>query len=151
LCRGTNSNRLKAHGNGDTPTGRATTLYDPTRHKGDLSYGNYGTIGLTGNSGQFLEATKNGRDGIAIHSGHTIGWNNEISDKGSLMGTHGCVRVYNEEMRKLCEIYKKLKSEGKTIFCYIEDYDGDISEVYSHYQMEKDTKDSSRGKRSNSQ
>lgn len=152
LCRGSNSNRLKAGGNGDTPTGRAMTSYNPTRHNGKYSFGNYGLIYLQGNSGEFLTATKNGRDGIAIHSGHTTGYaNKSLKDKGSLMGTFGCIRVYNEEMKKLGEIYQELKKQGKVIYCYVEDYDGDIKDVYDHYGMSVDTKDKTRGKRSNKQ
>ena len=29
LCRGTNTNRLKKGGNGDTPTGKTKTTYEP--------------------------------------------------------------------------------------------------------------------------
>lgn len=146
LCRGSNNNRLKAGGNGDTPTGRATTLYDVTAHKNDKRYGNYGLIRLTGESGEFLTATNNGRMGIAIHAGHTKR-NAPLSDEGKLMGTYGCIRVYNKEMKKLGELYSSLKEQGKTIYCYIEDYDGDIANVYSEYDFEIDTKDVSRGER----
>lgn len=85
LCRGSNSDRLKAGGNGDTPTGRASTSYDATAHKNDKRYGNYGLIRLIGESGEFLTATNNGRAGIAIHSGHTMG-DDSLDDKGKLMG-----------------------------------------------------------------
>lgn len=152
LCRGANANRLKASGNGDTPTGRATTRYNPNAHKGEYSYGNHGLIYLVGESGEFLQATKNGRDGIAIHAGHTSGYyKKSLKDIGNLMGTYGCVRVYNDEMKKLGALYSQLKRQGKTIYCYIEDYNGDIEDVYKYYGIEKDAKDKLRSKRSKKQ
>lgn len=150
LCRGSNNNRLKAEGNGDTPTGRATTSYGK-RHIGKASFGNHGLIDLIGESGDFKTATKNGRAGIAIHCGHTSGYKNQIVDTGKLMSTYGCIRIYNAEMEKLVALYNKLKAEGKTIYCYIEDYDGDIKQVYTKYDLLPDSKDGSRGARSNSQ
>ncbi|WP_185145406.1 L,D-transpeptidase family protein [Apibacter muscae] len=149
LCRGSNANRLKAGGNGDTPIGKASTRYDANAHKGEYSYGNYGLIYLEGLTSEFLTATKNGRAGIAIHSGHTTGYfKKSLKDLGKLMGTYGCVRVYNKEMEKLGKLYTKLKEQGRKIYCYIEDYDGNIKDVYAHYKMDLDSKDSSRGKRS---
>ena len=80
---------------------------------------------------------------------HTSGYyKTSLEDKGKLMGTYGCIRVYNDEMEKLGKLYTKLKNEGKTIYCYIEDYDGDIKDVYKFYNFKKDIKDKSRGKRS---
>ncbi|WBX78218.1 L,D-transpeptidase [Tenacibaculum ovolyticum] len=149
LARGSNSNRLKGGGNGDTPTGRATTSYDSKRHKGEYSYGSYGLIDLVGESGEFKIATKKGRAGIAIHCGHNVGYyKKSLEDKGQLMSTYGCIRVYNAEMKKLGELYTKLKKQGKKIYCYIEDYDGDIKDVYSHYSMKVDSKDTAQTARS---
>ena len=37
LCRGTNTNRLKKGGNGDTPTGKTRTTYEPKKHVGSTS------------------------------------------------------------------------------------------------------------------
>lgn len=74
-----------------------------------------------------------------------------LEDKGRLMSTFGCIRVYNDEMKKLGELYTTLKKEGKVIYCYIEEYDGDIKDVYAHYNIEIDIKDKSRGKRNNQQ
>ncbi len=150
LCRGSNSNRLKAEGNGDTPTGRTTTSYGK-RHIGKASYGNHGLIDLVGESGEFLTATKNGRAGIAIHCGHTSGYSGKIVDTGKLMGTYGCIRIYNAEMEKLVALYTKLKGEGKKIYCYIEDYNGDIKDIYKKYGFSQDPKDGSRGARSKTQ
>ncbi|MFK8267022.1 hypothetical protein [Capnocytophaga cynodegmi] len=150
LCRGTNGNRLKAGGNGDTPVGKAATSYDK-RHIGDSRYGNHGVIDLSGLTGEFLQATKNGRNGIAIHCGHTAGYKGQIVDTGKLMNTFGCIRIYNSEMEKLVKLYNELKGKGKKIYCYIEDYEGNISDVYKYYEMEVDPKDESRTKRTTTQ
>ncbi len=146
LARGSNSNRLKAGGNGDTPTGKTSTWYEK-KHIGDSRYGNHGLIYLHGIEGDFKVATKNGRSGIAIHGGHTTNYRGQIVDTGKLFGTYGCVRVYNEKIKELVALYNDLKNQGKKIYCYIEDYDGDIKDVYKFYKMKVDAKDSSRGKR----
>lgn len=152
LCRGSNPNRLKAAGNGDTPTGRATTNYNPNAHKGEFSYGNYGLIYLEGIDSEFNIATQNGRAGIAIHSGHTSGYyKKSLEDMGKLMATYGCIRIYNNDMKELVKLYTQLKKQGKRIYCYIEDYNGDIKDVYKHYQFDVDIKDKSRGERSSKQ
>ena len=152
LCRGSNSDRLKGGGNGDTPTGRATTFYNSKAHKGSFSYGNYGLIYLTGESGEFKDATQKGRAGIAIHGGHTVGYyKKSLKDEGQLMSTFGCIRVYNGEMEKLGKLYAELKNKGKTIYCYIEDYEGDIRDVYSYYDMQADSKDTAQTERSTKQ
>lgn len=151
LCRGTNTNRLKKGGNGDTPTGKTKTTYEPKKHVGSTSFGKYGLILLEGIQGEFLTATKNGRSGIAIHSGHTVGFADKINDNGMLMSTYGCIRVYNSAMEKLGELYTKYKKEGKKIFCYIEDYNGDINDVYSFYEFKRDGKDRKRNARSKKQ
>ncbi|MWN91332.1 L,D-transpeptidase family protein [Gilliamella sp. Pra-s65] len=148
LCLGSNSNRTKVNGDGDTPTGRAITSYYPDRHKGEWSFGNYGFIELTGESGEFLTATNNGRAGIGIHCGHTSGYyRKSLEDLGNLMNTHGCIRVYNAAMKELGELYTKFKKEGKKIYCYIEDYNGDIKDVYQHYEFDSDPKDAVRSGR----
>jgi hypothetical protein len=152
LCRGTNRDRLKANGKGDTPTGLATTYYAPKRHNNKYSYGNYGLIYLNGKAGEFLIATKNGRSGIAIHCGHTTGYyNKSFEDLSCLMNTHGCIRIYNQAMRELGNLYEKLTKQGKTIYCYIEDYDGNIKDVYMHYGFDSDPKDVKRNKESKRQ
>ena len=69
----------------------------------------------------------------------------------NFIGTFGCVRVYNSAMKELGELYTKLKGEGKTMYCYIEDYDGDIKDVYKFYDLEVDKKDKAQSKRSNTQ
>ena len=151
LCRGSNRNRTRKEGSGDTPTGKAVTSYSPDAHKGKLSYGKSGLIYLTGIQGEFLTATKNGRAGIAIHGGHTMGYSKQINDKGMLMSTYGCIRVYNSDMAKLGKLYQQLKKQKKKIYCYIEDYKGDINDVYELYNMSRDKKDKHREKNNRKQ
>lgn len=150
LCRGKNENRLKAAGEGDTPTGKTSTNYENI-NTSNYSYGQYGIIRLNGLTGEFLDAQKKGRSGLLIHCGHTVGYDKTFSDNGYLMSTHGCIRVYNAEMGKLVKLYKELKEKGKKIYCYIEDYDGDIADVYKYYEMEIDPKDKPRKKRNTEQ
>ena len=70
LARGSNSDRLTGGGNGDTPTGKTSTSYNPKSHVGEWSYGKHGLIYLSGLTGEFKTATNKGRAGIAIHCGH---------------------------------------------------------------------------------
>lgn len=60
------------------------------------------------------------------------------------MSTYGCIRIYNDSMKRLTEIYNEYKNKKYKIYCYIEDYNGDINDVYEHYEMKKDPKDSQR-------
>ena len=87
------------------------------------------------------------RDFIFIHSGHTTdietgkAVQDYREDKGRLMPTQGCVRVYNKEMAKLGTLCETLKKEGKTVYLYVEDYDGDITDVFDYYCLDMDYKD----------
>lgn len=149
LCRGSYRKRLIQKG--DTPTGRATASLSKI-HIGTTTYGDYGVIVLNGNSGDFLKISKRHlRSGICIHAGHTVNYSAFRNDKGILMQTHGCIRVYNAEMKKLVQKYESFK--GKKVYCYVEDYSGDISDVYKFYGMKVDPKDTDRdkGKQSNKQ
>ncbi|MCQ2189389.1 MAG: DUF4280 domain-containing protein [Paludibacteraceae bacterium] len=115
---------------------RSILLNDPNRSENDKN-------------GQFYKVSKV-RIGILIHSGHTTDIESEKAiqdyrnDKGRLMPTHGCIRVYNEEMSKLGAICESLKKEGKTIYLYVEDYYGDITDVFDHYCLDLDFKDKNR-------
>lgn len=89
------------------------------------------------------------RDGLAIHSGHTRcddgSTEHDITkDTGRLMQTQGCVRVYNEAMKTLVGVYENLIKEGKTIKCYVEDYSGNIDDVFDFYCLDLDFKDKTR-------
>lgn len=151
LCRGNHRDRVRSskkekNSNGDTPTGLAKVRHNPKAHNGDVRYGNHGMLYLDGVDGEFKTATDNGRNGIAIHAGHTRkengkGADEELKDIGKLMPTHGCVRVYNAEMKKLDELCTTLEKKGKTIECYVEDYDSNIVEVYDFYGLDLDDKE----------
>ena len=140
--------------NGDTPTGLTSTFW---KYKDEYaSYGKYGSIDLTGLgglTGEFEEAQKNGRDGILIHAGHTVGNKGKLfDDRGMLMSTLGCVRVYNADMRRLVNRYNTLQQAGKTIKCYVEDVSSaKMDEVFKTYGIERDPKDTPRETRSSTQ
>lgn len=145
------TNRLGGGKYGDIPTGRWAISYSK-RHVGELAFGNHGVFDMTGIDGEAKKAMDNGRDGILIHCGHTYGWRKKvngkkeadaINDKGSLMVTHGCVRVYNDDMPQLIEVYNNLKKSGKKIIAYVEDVTEDEMEnkVYKAYGTVRDPKD----------
>ncbi len=154
LCRG--SHRAREKNEGDTPTGLAKTKYLKT-HIGDERYGNSGCIYLYGEklnekvNGEFYDVMYNNgknsqRDGLAIHAGHTRLSDGKTEhdvkkDTGRLMQTQGCIRVYNAEMEKLVSVYETLVKEGKTVKCYVEDYNGDITDVFDYYCLDLDFKD----------
>ncbi len=150
FARGSNRNRLKAGGNGDTPTGLTATVWTSRKVMEYPQYGNYGAIRLTEGTGEFGEAEKNGRDGIMIHAGHTVAFTGgpggkEYDDRGELMNTHGCVRVYNADMRRLVYRYNELRKAGKTIKSYIEDVEAyKIHDVFAAYGIQPDAKDKRR-------
>ncbi|MCL1942122.1 MAG: DUF4280 domain-containing protein [Candidatus Azobacteroides sp.] len=147
LARGSNRNRLVDGGNGDTPAGLASSCWKNKGKDEYPSYGKYGVIDLTGMTGEFK---KSGRKGILIHAGHTVGYTGGkggkiFDDRGCLMNTHGCVRVYNADIRRLVNRYKALQQAGKTIQCYIEDVEADkFGEVFTFYDITPDPKDSRR-------
>ncbi|WP_052705359.1 PAAR-like protein [Flavobacterium sp. 316] len=138
LAYGTGSDKLKAEGNGATPNGLWSTWYTKT-HIGETSYGNHGLIHMTGIEGDALTATNKGRAGIAIHAGHTVGYGDFINDKGHLMVTFGCLRVYNADIETLVKKYSHYK-ETKEIKVYVEEVD-DINKVYEFYDIERDPKE----------
>ncbi|MFB9076274.1 hypothetical protein ACFFLS_26050 [Flavobacterium procerum] len=137
LGNGTGSDKFKAEGNGATPNGLWSTWYDKV-HAGDVRYGNHGLIKMTGLEGDALTATKNGRTGIAIHAGHTVNYGKFINDRGELMVTYGCLRVYNADIENLVKKYLSLKD--KKIKVYVEEVDN-INEVYQYYDVERDPKE----------
>jgi hypothetical protein len=74
-----------------------------------------------------------------------------LEDLSHLLNTHGCIRIYNQAMKELGLLYQKLKQQGKTIYCYIEDYDGNIKDVYRYYGFDNDSKDVPRKMRNKQQ
>ena len=144
LCRGTGG-RNRLNKDADTPIGKAKTQYEPDNgKKNTLSYGKHGVIRLTGIEGEFLKARNKGRSGLLIHSGHTMGHGGVVSDDGQLMITQGCIRVYNSAMEQLAIEYEELIEKGKEIYCYVENYDGNIEDVYHYFNFEIDEKDKKR-------
>jgi lipoprotein-anchoring transpeptidase ErfK/SrfK len=133
------SDRLTANKNGDTPTGLWKSWYTKT-HIGEAAYGNHGLIHISGLTGEALKATQKGRAGIAIHGGHTQRGRNRniIDDAKRLMVTHGCVRVYNADIKNLVEKYVAL-SKTKTINVYVEEAEN-INTVLDNYKMSIDPK-----------
>lgn len=84
---------------GNTPTGsyQGDQLVD-TEDWPQSSYGPWGAVRLQPSSGDAILAEQFGRRGLLIHGGSpgTKGpW------AGSLKPTHGCLRLSNEDMRKL--------------------------------------------------
>ncbi|MFK7001444.1 L,D-transpeptidase [Flavobacterium oreochromis] len=139
LAMGTKNNAiLIPEGKGSTPTGLWTSWYEKV-HTGEASYGDYGLIKIKGIDGDALKATNKGRAGIAIHCGHTVGnEKKEYNDKGALMVTYGCIRVYNSDMKELVKNYKIQNS--KKIYVYLEET-LDIESAYKKYGMDPDAKD----------
>lgn len=138
LGYGTGGDKLKPEGKGPIPNGLWSSWYTKT-HIGEASYGAHGLIHISGIDGDALTATQNGREGIAIHAGHTVGEHGkQYSDKGYLMVTYGCLRVYNEDIEKLVDLY--LSNSDKKIKVYVEEVE-DISEVYKYYDIKRDSKE----------
>ncbi|GAA4153551.1 hypothetical protein GCM10022217_09430 [Chryseobacterium ginsenosidimutans] len=138
LGYGTGGDKLKPEGKGPIPNGLWSSWYTKT-HIGEASYGAHGLIHISGIDGDALTATQNGREGIAIHAGHTVGEHGkQYSDKGYLMVTYGCLRVYNEDIEKLVDLY--LNNSDKKIKVYVEEVE-DIFEVYKYYDMKRDPKE----------
>lgn len=142
----TNNAIMIPEGHGSTPKGLWSSWYEK-KHIGEASYGNHGLIKVTGTSGDALTATKNGRNGIAIHSGHTHGQGKKINDNSYLEYTYGCIRIYNADMKILVEKYTLLKDKGVEINVYVEEVN-DIKNVYDEYDFEIDSKDKSLCQRS---
>ncbi len=80
---------------GDTPLGSYTCHVQPPQQP-THSYGPNGTIALIATGGDALTAKKNGRSGLLIHGG-------DPGANHSLRPTHGCVRLYNEDIKLLVE------------------------------------------------
>ncbi|MCA9805817.1 MAG: glucosaminidase domain-containing protein [Cyanobacteria bacterium HKST-UBA02] len=80
---------------GDTPTGLyELSITDPLTPQ--ESYGPNSTLRMTPVSGQALKAKLNGRRGLLIHGG--------LPGAGRrLRSTHGCVRLFNEDMKLLLD------------------------------------------------
>lgn len=83
--------------NGDMPTGEwliTRVITTATNGLPIASYGPHGALDLQPFSGQCVQAYKNGRSGIWIHSGN-------LNAAGKLRPTYGCVRLHNDDMLQL--------------------------------------------------
>jgi len=105
-CRGEGTNGAWYNEDGDTPTG---VVMGHTIELGypEESYGPYKRIALDELvSGDFKEAYEQyGRSGIQIHGGR---------DQSHLWNTHGCVRIFDKDIKKITDhIYKYCKEIGK--------------------------------------
>jgi RHS repeat-associated protein len=99
----------------DIPTGKDTWI----RGKSRLSNGPNARLALNGLSGEIKESK---RSDIRIHggrqekeikneNGETIGW--EPISNAQLKKTHGCLRSYDEDIKKLKEVTDGLESSDK--------------------------------------
>lgn len=105
-----------------------------------VSFGNHGVIRLSPKEGDALNASS--RSGILIHCGHTMGYPNETSDKGALMVTHGCIRVYNSDMPIITELFSNCLNANKNVFIYIEEVSPEnLNQVFVDYGTVADPKD----------
>lgn len=90
---------------GNTPTGtyRASSV-SSTESWNQISYGPNGAITLEPLSGNAIAAEQNaGRKGLLIHggsSGNSTYWRGA----GELRATHGCIRLRNQDMKKLTNL-----------------------------------------------
>jgi L,D-transpeptidase catalytic domain len=95
-----NADRVSTLRNGHTPTGsykihQLAPTGDGTG-RSSYSYGPHGAYVLEPISGDALTAKQNGRTGLLIHSG-------DPGEGGLLRATLGCLRLSNDNMRRLIE------------------------------------------------
>lgn len=97
---------------GNTPTGSySANQIVETATFPQAAYGPWGAVRLQPLSGNALLAENLGRHGLLIHGGApgTSGpW------KGSLKPTHGCLRVSNDDMKKLRTMLEENRTDGKS-------------------------------------
>lgn len=113
-----NPDRDPTHIYGDTPTGTYNIpgMFETgtgTRYS-ERSYGNAGALILEPIEGEAKKARLNGRSGLLIHGGATR--------NGELRPTHGCIRLFNEDLAELIEIIWSRDSYEK-LLCQIVEVD----------------------------
>ena len=91
--------------NGNAPAGDYLgTRLESTAHRDQNSYGPWGTVRLSPIGGRALLAERIGhRSGLLIHGG-SLGGARYWRGAGALRATHGCIRLSNEDMKRLKEI-----------------------------------------------
>lgn len=97
------ANQLKPYG--DTPSGGYVVSLIQGTGSGTgfptSSYGSAGAIRMVPVSGNALIAKSNGRKGLLIHSGRDAGLGK------SLVRTNGCLRVHEEDLKRMIEVITK--------------------------------------------
>ncbi len=101
-----NKGRNPAKKGGDLPEGTYTCkLLAPYKDEGYWhSYGPNGQVSLDPIRGQALMAKANGRTGLWIHGGDPSANKWQIENCGGLRFTHGCLRLANDDMKRLYEL-----------------------------------------------
>lgn len=118
-------------GGGNTPTGKWMGRSIETKEWMG-NYGSHGAIRLTPIGGDALFAKEVfNRDGILIHGGN-LSQNKYWIDRGGLMPTHGCLRVSNENMKKLMDIIQNknlmdIIQNNEPDQCSVREFEFDIS------------------------
>lgn len=119
------SSKAAAHGNpkrdrtklyGDTPLGEYAVpeIVRTGQAAGypDHSYGPNGALRLDPVGGEALAAKQNGRKGLLIHGGDPGGG-------GRLRATHGCIRLSNDDIRRLIEAIRNATDDPKRRTCTV--------------------------------
>jgi len=115
--KGPGDTSLKKDGN--TPTGSydASTIVD-TGSWNEKSYGRFGAIRLKPLGGNALVAAEVfGRDGLLIHGGE-LGAAGYWRGEGSLRATHGCLRLRNNDIRRLIGTIRGLHIDKYDPLCW---------------------------------
>jgi len=113
---------------GNTPTGIYTATGLESAAGRDLKkYGPWGAVRLKPVGGQALLAERIGhRSGLLIHGG-SLGSTGYWRGEGALRATHGCIRLSNEDIRRLKQIFEdaslgKDKCAAPTVTVSVEEH-----------------------------
>lgn len=129
-------------GFGNVPIGLWNATLELKTSNVGVSFGNHGVIRLSPRAGDALKASS--RSGILIHCGHTIGdGKTGLTDNGALMVTHGCIRVYNEDMPQITKHFSSCLILNKKVFIYVEEVNPkNLNKLFTDYETSADPKDS---------
>ncbi|MCH9670680.1 MAG: L,D-transpeptidase [Gammaproteobacteria bacterium] len=111
--QGPGDTQLQVQGN--TPVGEyRVERIETTTNWAQSSYGPNGALRLTPHSGNAEVAERVARRrGLLIHGG-SVGGGGYWRGEGELRATHGCVRLRNEDMRRLVAILSSAQSENSS-------------------------------------
>ena len=111
-----NPSRVRTKLFGDTPQGDyrvpETVLTGGSTGYPDRSYGPNGALRLDPAGGEALTAKLNGRTGLLIHGGAP-------GKQGRLRATHGCIRLSNEDIKKLLKAIRDAADDPSKRMCLI--------------------------------